>query len=61
MLRWKSKRSYINMKISKLIRTQDIVMGGITISSLFLLLNVSGVFASSVVDEFTITVPEPVH
>ena len=46
------------MKKSKLIRMQNLVMGGITISSLFLLLNVNGVFASSVVDEFTITVPE---
>ena len=37
---------------------QDIVMGGITISSLFLLLNVSGVYATGATDEVTVTIPE---
>ena len=46
------------MKKSKLIRLQDVVMGGITVSSLFLLLNVSGVYATGATDEVTVTIPE---
>ena len=46
------------MKKSKLIRMQDIVMGTITMSSLFLLLNVSGVYATGATDEVTVTIPE---
>ena len=46
------------MKKSKLIRMQDVVMGGITVSSLFLLLNVSGVYATGATDEVTVTIPE---
>ena len=42
----------------KLFKTLDIVVGTATFSSLFLLLNATGVYAdSSVVDEVTITVP----
>ena len=46
------------MKKSKLIRLQDVVMGAITVSSLFLLLNVSGVYATGATDEVTVTIPE---
>ena len=35
------------MKKSKLIKMQDIVIGAITISSLFFLLNASGVYATN--------------
>ena len=46
------------MKKRKLIRLQDIVIAGIAVSSSLLFFCASGVSASSVIDEFSVEVPE---